>query len=164
MNQMNEPLTITEDLGNICEEPIDIASLISKVGTNDSGAISSFIGTTRDNFEGKRVLRLEYESYTPMAQKELLKICSKIRNKWDVKKIAMVHRIGLVPIGEASVAIMISSAHRKESLEATSWAIDELKSTVPIWKKEIYEDSSSSWKHNCECSFALEKKNITQNS
>jgi molybdopterin synthase catalytic subunit len=88
-----------------------------------------------------------------MAIKELEKLCNQVRQKWDVLKIAIVHRIGEVPIGEASVIIVISSAHRRESLEAVHWAIDELKATVPIWKREFYEDGQTSWKQNSECCF-----------
>lgn len=101
----------------------------------------------------KKVLKLEYEAYTPMALKELQKLCDQVRQKWEVLKIAVVHRIGEVPIGEASVIIVVSSAHRRESLEAVHWAIDELKATVPIWKKEFYEDGETSWKKNSECCF-----------
>ncbi|XP_012873988.1 PREDICTED: molybdopterin synthase catalytic subunit isoform X2 [Dipodomys ordii] len=106
------------------------------------GAISLFVGTTRNNFEGKKVISLEYEAYLPMAENEIRKICSDIRQKWPVKHIAVFHRLGLVPVSEASVIIAASSAHRAAALEAVSYAIDTLKAKVPIWKKEE-EDAES---------------------
>lgn len=118
------------------------------------GAVTLFVGTTRNNFEGKKVITLEYEAYVPMAENEVKKICSDIRQKWPVKHIAVFHRLGLVPVSEASVIIAVSSAHRAASLEAVNYAIDTLKAKVPIWKKEIYEESSSSWKRNKECFWA----------
>ncbi|XP_012873990.1 PREDICTED: molybdopterin synthase catalytic subunit isoform X4 [Dipodomys ordii] len=121
------------------------------------GAISLFVGTTRNNFEGKKVISLEYEAYLPMAENEIRKICSDIRQKWPVKHIAVFHRLGLVPVSEASVIIAASSAHRAAALEAVSYAIDTLKAKVPIWKKEMYEESSSSWKTNKECFWANNK-------
>ena len=95
----------------------------------------TFIGITRDTFEGKQVVRLEYECYVPMAEKKLLELCRLMRGRWDVTRIAIAHRTGVVPVGESSVMIAVSSVHRAEALEATHWAIDELKATVPIWKK-----------------------------
>lgn len=117
----------------------------------ETGATSLFIGTTRDNFEGRKVKSLEYEAYIPMAEKELKKICSTIREKWPtIKHICIMHRLGIVRVTEASVIIAISSVHRKESLEAVQYCIDSLKSTAPIWKKELY-DEGGSWKENKEC-------------
>ena len=139
------------DIVKITEDVISIEKTSSSVSSPSAGATSMFIGTTRDTFKGKRVVRLEYEAYAPMAEKELAKICQDIRKKWNVVKIAVVHRIGEVPISEASVVIAISSVHRKDSLEAVQYCIDTLKATVPIWKKEIYADGKSSWKENSEC-------------
>jgi len=138
---------------NVCivtEDKLDISAICNEVGDPTVGAISTFIGVTRNHFEQKEVLKLEYEAYKPMAEKELQKICNQVRSHWDVKHIAMYHKIGLVPIGDASVIIAISSIHRSESLEAVHYAIDELKATVPIWKKEFYADGSV-WKGNAEC-------------
>jgi len=84
-----------------------------------------------------------------MALNEMQKLCDKVRAKWDVKKMAVIHRLGVVPVEEASVIIAVSSAHRREAIEACHFAIDELKARVPIWKKEIYEDGSN-WKANEE--------------
>mmetsp|Transcript_5318 Transcript_5318/g.6193 ORF Transcript_5318/g.6193 Transcript_5318/m.6193 type:complete len:194 (+) Transcript_5318:157-738(+) len=128
-----------------------VSSLVELVSDPGSGAISTFSGTTRDNFDGKEVVRLEYEGYIPMALKELKKICSEIRTKWDVRQIAIEHRLGLCPVMEASVIIAVSSAHRKESLKAVEFAINRLKEAVPIWKKEVYGGGDkATWKENSE--------------
>mmetsp|Transcript_11798 Transcript_11798/g.20185 ORF Transcript_11798/g.20185 Transcript_11798/m.20185 type:complete len:150 (+) Transcript_11798:292-741(+) len=133
----------------ITSEPLDLLSINKLVERTTVGAIVNFIGTTRDSFEGKQVETLEYEAYVPMAEKELLKLCDEARSKWDLQGIAIYHRIGLVPVCEASVIISVSSAHRADSLHACSSLIDRLKETVPIWKKERYTDGTSNWKQNC---------------
>jgi molybdopterin synthase catalytic subunit len=97
-------------------------------------------------------VKLEYEAYNSMALKAKTKICNEMRSKWpDIKHIAIYHRLGIVPVKESSVIIAVSSPHRNTSLEAVQYAIDDLKKTVPIWKKEIYENSEGIWKENKEC-------------
>lgn len=130
-------------------DPLEITKYVGIVEDSGSGAIATFTGVTRDNFDGKRVLSLSYEAYIPMAEKEMQEICRKAHDRWRLKKMALAHRIGPVAIGEASVIIAVSSAHRREALEACHWAIDELKATVPIWKKELYENGEV-WKENVE--------------
>ena len=139
------------DFVKVTSASLDAGDIMTKVSTNAAGASSIFVGTTRDTFEGKRVARLEYEAYVPMAEKQLKRLCEKVRGRWKVERIAIVHRTGVVPLGEASVVIAVSSAHRKEALEAVHFAIDDLKATVPIWKKEVYTDGTNSWKENKEC-------------
>ncbi|VVC88574.1 unnamed protein product [Leptidea sinapis] len=126
---------------------------ISELVINDScGAVSLFVGTTRDNFEGKKVVRLEYEAYEPMALKSMKSICDEMRNKWStLHGIAIYHRLGNVPCGEASIVIAVSSPHRRESLDAVAFCIDTFKGNVPVWKKEVYEGSEPVWKENVEC-------------
>nr|XP_012304984.1 molybdopterin synthase catalytic subunit isoform X2 [Aotus nancymaae] len=143
----------SKDIINFTAEKLSVDVVSQLVISPLCGAISLFVGTTRNNFEGKKVISLEYEAYLPMAENEVRKICSDIRQKWPVKHIAVFHRLGLVPVSEASIIIAVSSAHRAASLEAVSYAIDTLKAKVPIWKKEIYEESSS-WKRNKECFWA----------
>lgn len=140
----------SKDVINFTAEKLSVDEVSQLVISPLCGAVSLFVGTTRNNFEGKKVISLEYEAYLPMAKNEVKKICSDIRQKWPVKHIAVFHRLGLVPVSEASIVIAVSSAHRAASLEAVSYAIDTLKAKVPIWKKEIYEESSS-WKGNKEC-------------
>ncbi|XP_037945251.1 molybdopterin synthase catalytic subunit [Teleopsis dalmanni] len=135
----------------LTREPLDLAA-VNKLASHDTcGAISLFVGTTRNNFDGKTVISLEYEAYAPMANKEMETICEELRTHWsDVVNIVFHHRIGLVPVGEASVVIAVSSPHRQSSLDAVSFAIEELKKRVPIWKKEKYDADESSWKENKE--------------
>jgi molybdopterin synthase catalytic subunit len=135
----------------LTETPISVDEASKLVTSPAAGAISLFVGTTRDSFDGRRVFQLQYEAYSPMAEREVQKICDQIRCRWNVVNICIFHRLGSVPLSEASVIIAISSVHRKESLEAVHYCIDALKASVPIWKKEIYEDGESSWKENCEC-------------
>lgn len=130
---------------------LDVEAVLAQVGSPDCGAISMFLGTTRNHFEGKPVKMLSYEAYAPMAKREMLGICDGVRERWAVKNIAVVHRLGDVPLGEASVLIAVSSEHRSESLDAAKYAIDELKRRVPIWKKEHYDGGDEEWKKNKEC-------------
>jgi molybdopterin synthase catalytic subunit len=159
-----------QDFILISPEKLEIGILIDKVRDDRAGAISTFIGTTRNTFKGevtfphwfannktldlvnghlKTVLTLEYEAYTPMAIKSLYDLARQIRKTWpSISKIVIAHRTGVVDVGEESVIIAISSPHRKDSLESVHWCIDELKRVVPIWKREIYTDGSC-WKSNC---------------
>ncbi len=123
----------------ITQDPIRLDELIAFVADPGAGAMATFVGTTRDNNEGRRVVRLEYECYPGMAEKEMAKIGQEVLERWPVKKVAMLHRLGRVDIGEASVAIAVSSGHRHAAFEACHYAINQLKETVPIWKKELYE-------------------------
>jgi molybdopterin synthase catalytic subunit len=133
----------------ITPDTLDIMKYTNLVSDPGAGAIASFIGVTRDTFDAKQVERLEYEAYVPMALKKLLELCEQACSKWELKKIAMAHRTGVVAVGEASVVLVASSPHRKEALEAVHWAINELKATVPIWKKEFFEGGEV-WKENAE--------------
>ena len=126
----------------IIEGKIDVAALLQSVLVPEAGGIDIFLGTTRNHSKGKRVVRLEYEAYEPMALKLMLNIESEIRSRWGIHKISILHRIGCVPVTEASVAIAVSASHRKEAFEACRYAIDQLKKNVPIWKKEILEDGA----------------------
>ncbi|KAI8068678.1 Molybdopterin biosynthesis MoaE [Gongronella butleri] len=129
----------------------DIPSLdeISKQVQDDAaGAISTFSGTTRNSFQGKTVVQLDYQAYEPMARKVLGELVAEARAKWALMHVAIYHRTGTVPVGETSVVIACSSAHRDASMHATEYLIDELKARCPIWKKEVYEDGSV-WKGAC---------------
>ncbi|XP_071648385.1 molybdopterin synthase catalytic subunit isoform X4 [Temnothorax longispinosus] len=133
------------------QEELNVAEIMELVTFPNCGAISNFIGITRDNFENKKVIKLEYEAYESMALKEMTNICNKIRLQWHVEGVAIYHRIGEVPISKASVVIAVSSPHREESLRAVEYAINTLKASVPIWKKEVYETGEPQWKQNKEC-------------
>ncbi|MGH3056140.1 MAG: molybdenum cofactor biosynthesis protein MoaE [Gaiellaceae bacterium] len=123
----------------IVEHPIDAAAVTAAVAEAATGATVTFIGTTRDHNDGRRVTQLEYEAYPEMAIAEMRKIGATAQQRWSVARVAIVHRIGVVPIGEASVVIAVSAAHRKAAFEACHFAIDRLKEVVPIWKKEHFE-------------------------
>mmetsp|Transcript_2778 Transcript_2778/g.9805 ORF Transcript_2778/g.9805 Transcript_2778/m.9805 type:complete len:198 (-) Transcript_2778:26-619(-) len=132
--------------------PLDLAVCVAQVASPKAGAISTFIGTTRDNFKGRAVARLEYEGYVPMAVKELRAIIGEARARWpELLGVSVHHRLGVCPVGESSVIIAVSSAHRRDGLDAVSMLIDELKARVPIWKLEVYEGDDRVWKENCEC-------------
>ncbi|KXS16861.1 Molybdopterin biosynthesis MoaE [Gonapodya prolifera JEL478] len=136
---------------SIVDSPYDARAIADACKDPSCGAISTFEGTTRNTFEGKRVLSLHYESYVPMALKELHHICLTARTSWpSLVHVRIAHRIGSVPVGEGSVFVAASSPHRREAIEAVEWMVDELKATVPIWKREVYEDGSV-WKANTEC-------------
>ncbi|MCD9022799.1 molybdenum cofactor biosynthesis protein MoaE [Cohnella silvisoli] len=129
----------------ISDDPIDVNSVLSRVYHPDHGAAIAFVGTTREWTAGKRTVTLEYEAYVPMAESALAQIGEEISARWPGTLCAITHRIGTVGIGEISVVIAISSSHRSEAYEASRYAIERLKQTVPIWKKEIYEDGTE-WK------------------
>jgi molybdopterin synthase catalytic subunit len=126
----------------ITEGPIDEAEVLGYVRAPEAGGIDLFIGTTRDNANGKDVRWLEYTAYEPMALKMMQQIAVDAAKKWQLTKIAIVHRTGRVDIGEASVVLAVSAPHRKEAFEACRYAIDTLKKEVPIWKKEFFKDGS----------------------
>ena len=127
--------------------PIDAALVEASVIRPEAGAVLCFLGTTRNHFGGREVVRLEYEAYEPMAVSEMQAIADESREKWPDAAVSMVHRVGEVPIGEASVVIAVSAPHRDAAYAASRFAIDRLKETVPIWKKEIYRDGAT-WKEN----------------
>jgi MoaE-MoaD fusion protein len=121
-------------------EPIDLARLIAHVSGPDAGAIATFTGTVRERARERDVLDLEYEAYAGMAEREIARIARDVIARHGCLRSAIWHRTGVVPVGEASVAIAISSAHRAAAFAACKQAIDTLKVTVPIWKKERYAD------------------------
>ena len=116
--------------------------ITNSIKNPNNGAVITFLGTTRNYTENRKVLHLEYEAYAPMAEKKLNEIIKYIQNKWDINDIAIAHRLGKVEIGEISLIVSISSPHRKSAFAACEYAIDTLKLTVPIWKKEFFQDES----------------------
>lgn len=124
----------------ISNKALDVQVIIDMVRSDSVGAIDVFIGTVRNSTKGKEVHRLEFESYDVMAVKEMQKIIDQAKTKWSVEKMAIYHRQGVLTIGETAVVIAVSTPHRMASFEACQYAIDTLKETVPIWKKEVFED------------------------
>ena len=120
-------------------DPIDVGAVIAEVADGQAGAVATFLGTTRVRSSGRTVLYLEYEAYEGMAEKVMEEIANTLRQRYELCRIAITHRIGRVGIGETSVAIAVSAPHREHALAACKEAIDTLKVDVPLWKKEVYE-------------------------
>ena len=125
----------------ITTEPIDIEALYQAVLRDRDGAVVTFHGVVREYSDSGRVVRyLEYEAYPEMAEAQMRAIGAEIKRRWNIDDVAMVHRIGRLEIGEASVVIAVAAPHRGEAFDACEYAIDTLKATVPIWKKEVFAD------------------------
>ena len=124
----------------ILDKPLDIMACIGQVTGPASGGVDVFIGTVRDTTKGKAVLRLEFEAYEKMALREMRKIAEQAFKRWPVQVVAIHHRTGVLQVGEVAVVIAVSAAHRDAAFEACRFAIDTLKQTVPIWKKEVFAD------------------------
>jgi molybdopterin converting factor subunit 1 len=120
-------------------EPIDVNAVIAEVADEGAGAVATFLGTTRAHSRGRDVLHLEYDAYAGMAEQVMEEIAAKLKAKYELCDVAITHRVGRVGIGETSVAIAVSAPHRHAALAACQEAIDTLKETVPLWKKEVYE-------------------------
>jgi molybdopterin converting factor subunit 1 len=124
----------------ITRDPIDAQKVARQLLRGEDGAICIFEGVVRNNSKGKRTLHLVYEAYESMALKKLEEIGQFVCQAWDIDRIALVHRLGHMDIGETSVAVIVTSAHRRAAFDACHYAIDKLKKVVPIWKKEFFED------------------------
>jgi molybdopterin synthase catalytic subunit len=125
----------------ITTEPIDVDALYRAVLRARDGAVVTFHGVVRAYSDSGRAVRyLEYEAYPEMAEAQMQAIGAEIKRRWDIDDVAMVHRIGRLEIGEASVVIAVAAPHRGEAFDACEYAIDTLKATVPIWKKEVFAD------------------------
>ena len=122
----------------LSEEPLSLEDAVAQVRTDDAGAIATFVGTTRARSRGRDVLHLEYEAYEGMAEKVMSDLAEELKRRHDLCEVAIHHRVGRVEIGETSVVIAVSGPHRADVLAACREAIDELKVTVPLWKKEVY--------------------------
>ena len=123
-------------------DPLDISACIRSVMAPGTGGIDVFIGTVRDATGGKKVIRLEFEAYEAMAVKEMEKIAAEALALWPLQKIVVHHRTGILVIGEVPVVIAVAAAHRAAAFDACRYIIDTLKQTVPIWKKEVFEDGA----------------------
>ena len=121
-------------------QPLDINACIAHVMAPDCGGIDVFIGTVRNATKGRPVLRLDFEAYEPMALSEMKKQADRAMQQWPIQRIAIHHRVGTLQVGEVPVVIAVAAAHRDAAFEACRFLIDTLKQTVPIWKKEVFED------------------------
>jgi len=129
----------------ITASPIDLKMILESVVTPESGGMNIFVGTTRNHSHGKTVTALEYEAYESMALRKMQEIANQVRTSWEVQRVSIVHRVGRVPVGESSVVIAVSAAHRDEAFRACRFLIDELKRVVPIWKREYFADGTVEW-------------------
>jgi len=127
--------------------PIDATAVLESVRSRQAGAVVLFLGTTREHTAGRQTQSLDYECYPEMAQRKLEELEVEVRNRWPILECAIVHRLGHLEIGEASVAVAVSSPHRGAAFEAGQWLIDTLKESVPIWKRENWADGSTEWVH-----------------
>jgi molybdopterin synthase catalytic subunit/molybdopterin converting factor small subunit len=120
-------------------EPLSVEAAIAEVARDEAGAVATFVGTTRNNARGRAVLHLEYEAYEGMAEQVMAELGAALEERYDLCAVAIHHRVGRVGIGEQSVVVAVSAPHRQDALAACAEAIDTLKRTVPLWKKERYE-------------------------
>lgn len=133
-------LELTHDYFAIVHQPIEAAKIIDALKRPEDGAVVAFDGIVRNNSRGKRTRYVEYHGYEPMALKKIREIGERMKAMWEINRVAIIHRLGHLDIGESSVLIVVTSAHRKAAFDACHYAIDLLKRTVPIWKKECFED------------------------
>ena len=134
----------SDDDGDACNvwitsDPIDADSVLHRVGSDRDGAVVVFHGVTRSHNDGRTVLHLEYEAYSPMAENTMSEIVSEMKERWDLGDVAVCHRVGRVDIGQTSMVLAVSAPHRKPAYEASLYFVDRLKEIVPIWKKEYFE-------------------------
>ena len=125
------------------EEPLDPAAIADRIRSIDEGALVVFEGIVRAHSRGKQVRALVYEAYGSMAQKQMEQLADEARRRWSILDLTVVHRTGTLQVGEISVVIAVTASHRGEAFDACEWLIDELKHTVPIWKKEVYTEGEA---------------------
>jgi molybdopterin synthase catalytic subunit len=123
----------------VTEEPLSLEAVAAEVADERAGAVATFTGTVRRQSRGREVTRLEYEAYAEMAEEMMAGLARELEARYDLCTVAMHHRVGTLAIGEASVVVAVSAPHRQDALAACKDAIDTLKETVPLWKKEVYE-------------------------
>jgi molybdopterin synthase catalytic subunit len=132
---------------SLTHSPIDAGDLLARASSPQAGAVVLFLGTTRELTAGRRTASLDYECYPELAEKKLAELEAEARRKWPLVECLVVHRLGHLELGEASVAIAVSSPHRQAAFEAGQWLIDTIKQIVPIWKQENWADGTSKWVH-----------------
>lgn len=129
---------------HVSHEPIDVAAVLASVADAAHGAVASFVGHVRDHHGGRAVVRLEYSAYDAMAEAETARIVAEAEARWPAR-VAVVHRVGALAIGDVAVVVAAGAAHRDAAFAAARHAIEEVKRRVPIWKKEYYADGSVAW-------------------
>lgn len=129
---------------HLTHDPIDTAALLARARSSDGG-VCVFVGVVRDENEGRPTTGIEYEAYGSMAEAEIGRLLAALAKRWPRVRVEILHRLGRLAIGDASVAVLATAPHRAEAFAACREAIDRLKTTVPIWKKEFYRDGTSDW-------------------
>lgn len=132
---------------SLTTDPIDPQHVLDQVASTQTGAVVLFLGTTREWTNGRRTLWLDYEGHHELALNKLGELEAEARRRWPVAECAIVHRVGRVDLGQASVAVAVSCPHRRAAFEAGQWLIDTLKEVVPIWKQENGEQGATEWVH-----------------
>jgi molybdopterin synthase catalytic subunit len=132
---------------SLTDQLIDPSTILAQVASHDAGAVVLFLGTTREFTHGRRTASLDYECYPEMAEKKLAELEAEARSRWPLTDCSIVHRLGHLQLGEASIAIAVSSPHRGDAFAAGQWLIDTIKQDVPIWKQENWADGTSEWVH-----------------
>ena len=123
----------------ITHDELDPESITSQVTHDAAGAVVTFLGNTRDHTGDRRVLFLEYEAYRPMADQQLARVAEEMGGRWELAGVAIAHRLGRLAVGETSLVVAVSAAHRKDAFDACRYSVDRIKQIVPIWKKEFFE-------------------------
>ena len=129
----------------ITRKPIDPTKVLESVLDDSAGGVVLFIGTVRNSNRGRRVTAIDYEAYKEMADRKIGELAKEVRRRWPVKALAFIHRVGTLNVGEVSVAVAVSSAHRAEAFEAARFAIDRIKKSLPIWKHETLKGGERVW-------------------
>lgn len=129
----------------ITDEAIRTDAVLDRVGADRDGAVLLFLGVVRDHNDGRAVEGMEYEAYREMAESVLEEIAGEVQERWKTDRIVVLHRVGSLEIGEASVAIAVSTPHRAEAYDASRYVIEEIKERLPVWKREHYEDGERQW-------------------
>ena len=132
---------------SLTNSPIDASAVLKDVASHDAGAVVLFLGTTREFTHGRRTASLDYECYPEMAEKKLAELESEALRRWPLTGCSIIHRLGHLELGEASIVIAVSSPHRHDAFAAGQWLIDTIKELVPIWKCENWADGSKEWVH-----------------
>ncbi len=126
-------------------EPISLSEIFNTNLSTSTGGQAVFVGYVRDRNEGRRVEKLFYECYLPLAEKGIRQIIYQAKNQWNIDLAQVRHRVGWLEIGDIAVVVRVDAAHRKDAFEASEWIVDEIKRVVPIWKKEFYQDKWQTW-------------------
>ena len=137
---------MTNDWVQLHAEPIEIGPVVEFVTEDQVGGIALFLGTTRaETAAGRQLIALDYEAYAGMALSQMRDLARKARDRWPVRRLAILHRTGRVPLSQPSVIIAVSTPHRADAFDACRWIIDTLKADVAIWKKEVWSDGAGRW-------------------